>query len=71
MNSIGSFRLCSLSDKELLNRVDKMTDEMYRSGKIPPRHIPAQPNNDYDLLVAELIIRYNNLISDKNEHLNA
>jgi len=58
MNSIVRFRKCSLTDKELLDRVDSMTDEMYQTGKIPCRQIPARPNEDYDLLVGELVKRY-------------
>lgn len=57
MNSIVSFRLCTLSTEELLNKVDAMTDQMYQVDKLPPRHIPARPDEDYDLLVGELIKR--------------
>jgi len=58
MNGIVSFRLCKLSDEELCRRVDEGTDEMFKSGKIPVRHIPAQVDNDYDLLVGELVQRF-------------
>lgn len=51
MNAIVSFRLCKLSDKELLEKVDRMTDEMYQKQEIPPRIIPARPDHNYDLLV--------------------
>ena len=57
MNAITSFRLCTLSNEELINRVDKMTDEMYQTGKIPSRNIPARPDQDYDLLIGELLVR--------------
>lgn len=57
MNAIISFNLCTLSDKELLEKVDKLTDEMYKNNKIPNRHVPARPNEDYDLLVGELCKR--------------
>lgn len=57
MNGICQFRKCTLSDDELLKKVDKLTDEMYQIGKIPTRNIPARPNDDYDLLVGELILR--------------
>ncbi len=67
MNSIVSFRLCKLSDDELLQKVDSMTDNIYESGKIPSRHIPARPDDDYDLLVGELIVRFKSLLnSDQN-----
>lgn len=44
--------------RELIKKVDEMTDEMYQTGKILYRHIPARPNGDYDLLVGELLIRF-------------
>lgn len=58
MNALSKFRLCTLSDRELLDKVDSMTDEMYKTGKIPNRHIPALPDDDYDLLVGELLQRF-------------
>ena len=58
MNAIVSFRLCKLSDEELIKKVDSMTDDMYTHYKIPPRHIPAKPDSDYDLLVGELLVRF-------------
>jgi len=64
MNTIAKFRLCDLSDIELLEKVDKMTNEIFKCGKIPDRHIPARPNEDYDLLVGELILRFNQLIKE-------
>jgi hypothetical protein len=60
MNKIVMFRLCTLTDKELFDKVDAMTDEMYENQKIPVRHIPARPNEDYDLLVGELLARFRN-----------
>jgi len=62
MNSIASFRLCTLTDKELLKKVDCLCDEMYTTGKIPSRHIPARPDEDFDLLLGELLVRYNEKI---------
>lgn len=57
MNSLVSFNLCTLSDEELAKKVDEMTDKMYQTREIPSRHIPARPNEDYDLLVGELCKR--------------
>ena len=57
MNAIVSFRLCTLSDRELAERVDTMTDEMYKNSKLHPRHIPARPDQDYDLLVGEIMCK--------------
>lgn len=69
MNAIVSFRKCTLSNQELMEKVDKLTDAMYnrdnlnRNDGIPLRHIPARPNDDYDLLIGELIVRFNELIN--------
>jgi hypothetical protein len=60
MNAIATFRKCTLTDRELLEKVDSMTDKMYSNPpyEVPYRHIPARPNDDYDLLVGELILRF-------------
>lgn len=58
MNTIAGFRLCKLTDKELLKRVDTGCDDMYKTGKIPDRHIPAQPERDFDLILGELLVRF-------------
>lgn len=58
MNGLVSFNLCTLTDNELVAKVDQMTDEMYQTSRMPNRHIPAQPNEDYDLLVGELVKRF-------------
>jgi len=60
MNAIVGFRKCTLTDEELCNKIDELTDGMYEGpnkGKIPDRHIPARPNEDFDLLVGELLFR--------------
>lgn len=58
MNGIVNFRLCTLTDQELVEAVDKATDEMYKTLDVPTRHIPARPNSDFDLLVGELVQRF-------------
>ena len=58
MNAIASFRKCTLSNSELLERVDKLTDKIFKKQEVPTRHIPARPNDDFDLLVGELILRF-------------
>ena len=65
MNAIVHFRKCTLTDSELLAKVDHLTDQIYQTGTIPSRHIPARPDDDYDLLVGELIIRFNEMITGK------
>ncbi len=62
MNAIVQFRKCTLSNEDLIKKVDQMTDEVYKTGIIPSRHIPARPDNDYDLLVGELLLRFNELL---------
>ena len=63
MNGIVKFSLCTLTNSELLQKVDEGTDRMYKTGKIPDRNIPAQPDNDYDLLVGELVTRFAEVIN--------
>jgi len=62
MNAIASFRKCTLSDEDLLKKVDNQIDQLYITGQIPSRHIPARPNEDFDLLVGELLLRFNEKI---------
>ncbi|MBO0947315.1 hypothetical protein [Fibrella forsythiae] len=58
MNAIVQFELCTLTNEELVQKVDQLTDQIYQTGKIPSRYIPARPNDDYDLLVGELCVRF-------------
>lgn len=67
MNTLVSFRLCTLSDKELIQKVDQATDQMYIDNKLPGRNIPARPNADYDLLVGEVLVRFLSMIENKQE----
>jgi len=59
MNEIVNFRKCTLTDKDLLEKVDEYTDKLFKGDKnILTRHIPARPNEDYDLLIGEIIYRF-------------
>lgn len=59
MNQICNFRKCTLTDTELIDKVDKITDGMYTEKiEVPTRHIPARPDDDYDLLIGELLLRF-------------
>jgi hypothetical protein len=58
MNTISGFRKCKLSNNDLLQKVDTLTDEMFKTLAVPTRHIPARPDSDYDLLIGELIQRF-------------
>lgn len=66
MNAITSFRLCKLTDEELIQKVDQLTDEMFQNQIVPTRHIPARPNQDYDLLVGELLLRFQEKTKEVN-----
>ena len=61
------FRKCTLTDRELIEKVDKITDEIYKSAskRVPPMSIPARPDHDYDLLIGELILRFGGLIKEE------
>jgi hypothetical protein len=57
---IVNFRLCKLSDHDLMKKISLHLESMYKTGKLPPRHIPARLEEDFDLLVGELMVRYLN-----------
>jgi hypothetical protein len=63
MNGIAQFRKTTLNDKELVARVDALCDQMYQTGKLPDRQIPARPNDDFDILLGELLLRF----TERNE----
>lgn len=65
MNGVATFRLCTLSNEDLIKKADEMTDKMYQNNEIPVQHIPARPDQDYDLIIGELIFRFQENI--KNE----
>ena len=65
MNNIAQFGLCKLSDEELIKRVDAGCDEMYKNRRIPDRHIPARPDDDFDLILGELLLRFSRLTEGK------
>lgn len=70
MNAIVGFKLCTLSDEDLIEAVDKATDKMYSEPyRVPCRSIPAKPNEDYDLLIGELLVRFKNAVIDSGEEL--
>ena len=49
---------CVLSDDELIDKLDNQLREMCVTRKVPLMSIPARPNKDFDLLLAELMVRY-------------
>lgn len=62
MNAIATFRKCTLSDEALIKKIDRAIDRMYEEGEIPMRHIPARPNDDLDIMIGELLLRYREII---------
>lgn len=75
MNAIAGFRLNTLTTIELIAKIDAQTDLMFKEQKAPTRHIPARPNEDYDLLIGELIARtmefekFANIVENHLEHI--
>lgn len=59
------FRLCELGNKELCLKIAEELNSMYQTGKVPSRNIPARPDEDFDLLVAELIVRFAEISNTK------
>ena len=56
--ALCNFRLCKISDTDLAERVAAHLTKMYQTGQLPSRNIPAQPDEDFDLLLGELLIRF-------------
>ena len=53
------FRKCTIADRDLAEAVVKGMNEMYTDPvSVPTRQIPARPNEDFDLITGELIVRY-------------
>lgn len=53
------FRKCTLTDKPLAEAVAAGLVEMYKEPvSVPIRHIPARPDEDFDLLVGEIVVRF-------------
>lgn len=56
---IVNFRLCTLTDDELVKSLSDKLCCMYEPPYVlPSRSIPAKPNEDFDLLLGELIVRF-------------
>jgi hypothetical protein len=69
MNAIASFRVCKLTDEQLIKRIDEKTDEIFRNPsdnfpRVLYRSIPARPDEDYDILIGELILRFKEKVID-------
>ena len=70
MNTIATFRLCTLTDGELVSKVDELVDKMYTNNKVPTINIPARPDSDFDLLVGELMLRFMELSEERRKSEN-
>ena len=66
MNTIATFRLCTLTDGELVSKIDGLVDEMYQNNKVPRINIPARPDKDFDLLIGELLLRFIELAKERS-----
>jgi len=62
------FRKCTLKDQELIEKIDGMTDQIFIKKEVPLRYFPGKPNEDYDLLVGELIMRFIDLQQEYKEN---
>jgi len=65
MNGLCQFRLCELSNEELINKIDSKVDTMYQTGVVPSMTVPANPDDDLDLLIGELLLRFIDLLAVK------
>lgn len=53
------FRKCTLTDKDLAEAVAAALCKMYEPPvSVPSRNIPARPDEDFDLLVGEIVVRF-------------
>lgn len=52
---------------ELLAKIDVYTDKMFQEQKVPTRHIPARPDDDFDLLIGELILRVQEMLEIRTD----
>jgi len=53
------FRKCTLTDQELAEKVADGLAKMYTPPvRVPDRPVPADPDNDFDLFVGELVYRF-------------
>lgn len=56
---IVQFRLCTLTNEDLAQKISEQLAKMYDEPvKVPSRNIPARPDEDFDLLIGELIVRF-------------
>ncbi len=61
------FGLCTLDDMELAKKTSNMLYTAYtKTQELPKGHIPARPDEDFDLLVGELIKRFCLTLNNKN-----
>ncbi len=56
---IIQFRKCSLTDEQLAEAAAAWLARIYTPPiQVPTRHIPARPDEDFDLIIGELIYRF-------------
>lgn len=49
---------CTLSNDDLIDKIDNELQKMCFTRRVPLMSIPAKPNEDFDLMIAELLVRY-------------
>ena len=57
-------RWCTLTDEELIDNVQRHLKYICKERKVPTMHIPAQPNEDFDLTLSELLFRFKERLSN-------
>ncbi len=61
MIRLFKFGHCFLTDEVLICRIEELTQKMYKENEVPQVHTLPNANYDYDVLIAELIHRYETL----------
>lgn len=59
---------CTLTDLELVEKIEEKVHTMCVTRKVPTMSIPANLDEDLDLLVTELAVRYLRLLEEKEDY---
>ncbi len=63
VSSSISLPQCELTDKELITKIDEWNGKLCKTGgRAWTLSVPPKPNNDPDLLIAELCKRFERLV---------
>ena len=62
------FRKCTLTDKQLAEAAAAWLERIYTPPiQVPVRNVPARPDEDFDLVIGELIYRFSQLIEQQKK----